>query len=59
MGGIFSEILAMLLLLVNDFLIVSYVSWIGHNAKMREKREKNMGCLPHASSREITGSDFG
>jgi hypothetical protein len=29
-GGIFGQILSMLLLLVNDFLVVRYISWIGH-----------------------------
>jgi hypothetical protein len=29
-GGAFGQILSMLLLLVNDFLVVRYISWIGH-----------------------------
>jgi len=31
-GGALGQILSLFLLFVNDFLIVSYVSWIGHHS---------------------------
>jgi hypothetical protein len=30
-GGAFGQILPVLLLLMNDFLVVGYISWIGHH----------------------------
>ncbi len=32
-GGTFGQILPVLLLLVNDFLVVRYISWIGHDPR--------------------------
>jgi len=32
-GSAFSQVLAVLLLLVNDFLVVGDISWIGHDSR--------------------------
>ena len=32
MGGILGQILSLFLLLVNDFLVVRYISWVGHRS---------------------------